>query len=374
MAIRKRARKGRDVWVHDYRDSDGVRRWATFARKRDAEAHEEAVRLRKRRGELVAPVRVTLSAYGAEARRRWAVKASTRREYERILDGRVEAALGAVALQDLTRGRLREWDLAMRAEGLGRQSRAQAMHVVRMVLREAVEDGYLLRNPADGVRPGRGVEERQRIPEGTFSPLEEREALSYTEAAVRLFPAPSPWGAMLAAALWAGLRLGELLALGWEDVEFPGEGGGPGWLSVRRSLDRVEGPGAPKSAAGVRRAPLLAEGVAPLRELWMAQGRPKGGRVFMEPAPKEGGEARLAGYYGMKWRHARVLADIGARVFAPKELRDVWASILIKRGVQPKTLQKWIGHAQFATTMDLYAKFTREDDPRSLEALGGRGS
>jgi integrase len=73
--------------------------------------------------------------------------------------------------------------------------------------------------------------------------------------AVRLIGAlPASDRPIWAAAMYSGLRLGELLALTWDDVDLA-----TGVIYVRRSWDyrtRTEGP--PKSAAGVRRVPLVA--------------------------------------------------------------------------------------------------------------------
>lgn len=45
--------------------------------------------------------------------------------------------------------------------------------------------------------------------------------------------APAEWKAMIVAALRTGLRIGELLALRWDDVDLTG-----GRLTVRRSRSR----------------------------------------------------------------------------------------------------------------------------------------
>jgi integrase len=74
------------------------------------------------------------------------------------------------------------------------------------------------------------------------------------EAMARLVAAGGSerWRAALALAGYAGLRLGELRALRWSDLDLPA-----GTLTVRRSLLPDGTPKAPKTAAGERTIPLL---------------------------------------------------------------------------------------------------------------------
>jgi integrase len=73
------------------------------------------------------------------------------------------------------------------------------------------------------------------------------------EAAALIAAVPEEERALWACAFYAGLRLGELQALRDEDVDLAA-----GVLHVRRSWDKIEGPVAPKSRAGVRKVPIVA--------------------------------------------------------------------------------------------------------------------
>ena len=60
-------------------------------------------------------------------------------------------------------------------------------------------------------------------------------------------------GALFSVAMAAGLRLGEALALAWQDLDLK-----QGRLSVRRTLQRVDGEvafGEPKSRRSIRTMP-----------------------------------------------------------------------------------------------------------------------
>ena len=56
--------KRRGKWVVDYRDGGGVRRWRTFATKREAEDHlAEIIPGSRQRRQTVVPVTITLDHY-----------------------------------------------------------------------------------------------------------------------------------------------------------------------------------------------------------------------------------------------------------------------------------------------------------------------
>ncbi len=57
----------------------------------------------------------------------------------------------------------------------------------------------------------------------------------------------------------------------------------------------------------------------------------------------------------------------GLKPFCMHALRHTFATRCIERGVQPKVLQKLLGHAQLSTTMDLYVHVTEESLAKGME-------
>jgi integrase len=72
------------------------------------------------------------------------------------------------------------------------------------------------------------------------------------QAAALIAALPETERALRATAFYAGLRLGELQALRDSDVDLAA-----GVIHVQRSWDKVAGPIAPKSRAGVRKVPIV---------------------------------------------------------------------------------------------------------------------
>jgi integrase len=92
------------------------------------------------------------------------------------------------------------------------KTRRLAVGALRRVLHGAVSDGLLETNPAVGARtPSQWLRREQKGVSPTFS-----EVLRFTEQALS---EQSRWHELFLAALHAGLRLGELQALRWRDLQ-----------------------------------------------------------------------------------------------------------------------------------------------------------
>jgi integrase len=142
-----------------------------------------------------------------------------------------------------------------------------------------------------------------------------------------------------AAAMYAGLRRGELQALRWEDVELL-----DGVIHVRRGWDEVEGAIAPKTAASARRVPipqvLAGHLEAAFKRLAGEFVFGPGGRPF---DPRQLGDRAKAAWTG---HHLEGLTL--------HECRHTYASFMIAAGANAKALSTYMGHSTIAITLDRY--------------------
>ncbi len=155
-------------------------------------------------------------------------KASTHRFYAFNLKLHVLPILGKTAVAALTRANCRDLMTACRAKGLKPASMRGVNRTLSAVLTQAVKDTLLPANPA--FRMGKHLLAVDDLPP-EIQPLTRREAHTLLEKAVTLFPEYAP---LFLCALRTGLRLGELIALQWGDVDF-----GSRCIHVRRN--RVAG-------------------------------------------------------------------------------------------------------------------------------------
>jgi site-specific recombinase XerD len=67
----------------------------------------------------------------------------------------------------------------------------------------------------------------------------------------------------------------------------------------------------------------------------------------------------------------KLCAEAGIKRFSMHALRHTYATRAIERGVQPKVLQKLLGHASIKTTMDKYVHVTDESLSQAIKQFEG---
>lgn len=160
--------------------------------------------------------------------------------------------------------------------------------------------------------------------------------LDFDEAA-RLLDAAraeAEWHAMILTALRTGLRVGELRALRWQDVDLVARR-----LMVRRSASKDD-VGAPKSGR-TREVDLGAEVTAVLK----AHRHLRGELVFCHPT------GRMLTENECKHPLRRAYTRAGLRPFGWHVLRHSFASHLTMRGAPLKVVQELLGHSDIRVTM-----------------------
>jgi integrase len=170
-----------------------------------------------------------------------------------------------------------------------------------------------------------------------------RDRIVAPQQAARLLEAlPSRDRALWATALYAGLRLGELRALRWEDLDLAA-----GLLRVERSWDAREGVVEPKSRAGKRTVPIPAALRDHLVEHRMATGRVTG-LTFGRSPDRPFQPSSVAVRAKAAWKRA------GLQPITLHEARHTFASLMIAAGVNAKALSTFMGHSSITITLDRY--------------------
>ena len=254
-------------------------------------------------------------------------KPSAVRSYEAALKLRVFPKLGTAKFAAIRRSDLQDLVDEMHARGLSASTMRCAILPLRAIYRRAVGRGEVSTNATSGIElPAIRSREKQIV-----SPDRAHELI----AALGERDRP-----LWATALFAGLRRGELRALRWEDVDLEG-----GVIHVRRGWDAIEGEIAPKSAKGRRTVPIAAVLKGHLADHWLRGGT--GALVFGEDGRPFRGETPLI-------RARATWKTAGLESITLHECRHTFASLMIAAGVNAKSLSTYMGHANIATTFDLY--------------------
>jgi integrase len=139
-------------------------------------------------------------------------------------------------------------------------------------------------------------------------------------------------------AAYAGLRLGELLALRWRDVDFAGS-----VLTVARAMSA--GVESSTKSGRVRRVPLAGQAAGALERVSRREHftGPED-LVFCNALGRPLDDSALR----RRYRHAQAAA--GVRPLRFHDLRHTFGSLLAVRGVDVVTIQEAMGHGALATT------------------------
>jgi integrase len=271
-------------------------------------------------------------------------KPSAIRAYDDALRLRVLPALGPHRLTDIRRVDVQDLVDGLIAEGLGASTVRNTVLPLRAIFRRAVSRGEVGLNPTSGLELPAVRGKRDRI----ASPNE--------AAALIAALAPSD-RALWATALYAGLRLGELQALRWSDLDLAA-----GRIRVEASWDVKEGRVGPKSRAGRRTVPLA--GVLRDHLVEHRLRSDPGDLVFRRDDGQPFTPSAVRKRAARDWRRANDEERMGAeaeerepRFLTPitlHECRHTFASLMIAAGVNAKALSTYMGHANISITLDRY--------------------
>jgi len=153
------------------------------------------------------------------------------------------------------------------------------------------------------------------------------------------------------------MRQGELLGLGWEDVDLEA-----GVVQVRRTLTLAKGgpritePKTPKSRRSVRLTASAVEALERHRERQHSGGAAAGEKwnawdlVF---CTRRGTPIRRDNLHVRHWK------PLLRRAWLPDirfhELRHTCATLLLTKGVHPKIVSEMLGHSSVSITLDTYS-------------------
>ncbi|MFC9767100.1 tyrosine-type recombinase/integrase [Rhodococcus jostii] len=318
-----------------------------FTTKKAAEAFAATVEVEKMRGEYVPPKlgQIAVGELGLAwlERKEADLKPSAYKSLETAWRIHVEPRWGNARLADIDLDSVERWIADLSRRGKGATVVIRAYGVLAGVLDSAVKARRLAKNPARGVE---NLPRKQRKP---------RVYLTHGQVD-SLVAAAGPRGTLVYLLAYTGVRWGEAIGLRVKHLDL-----------LRKRLTVVENAvqvnmqmhvGTPKSHTS-RSVPIPDFLVVELAR--QCEGKERDALVF----PGRDGEHLRRSVSFTGW-FTKAVERAGVPRVTPHDLRHTAASLAVSAGVNVKALQRMLGHASAAMTLDTYAELFDDD----LDAVG----
>lgn len=299
---------------------------------------------------------------------------NTLRNYRERYEHNVQPFIGSMLLRDVKPMDCQMILNAMESDYAGSTIR-QTYMTMGTFFKSAKDNGFIDRHPMDGVRYTKPV---RAVDDIHFLTVDEQKR--FLEAAKG-----SHNYAQYALILETGLRTGEMIGLTWDAIDWEKR-----TLTVNKTLEfRYKQDewraGPPKTESSYRTIPLTDTAYGILREIYDTReyrNESNGLSTVLTFMDRKTGQKRklvMRDLVFINWRtgmpaknssydtHLYKLCDeAGIKRFCMHALRHTYATRAIESGMQPKVLQKLLGHASITTTMNRYVHVTDDSMKKAV--------
>lgn len=291
------------------------------------------------------------------------IRLNTKRHYIHVYKKHISPKLGKRRLCDINQLMIREVIKGLIEKGYQFETQNKVKVLLVDMFDKAIIDDFARKNPARGIKLVRDESEIKNVRVLTIEEQQE-----FFDCCKGTF-----YDNLFTVAINTGLRPGEVCALKWEDINFDKME-----ISVERTLlyQKLEGDEQktfhfefPKTKQSKRKVPMNKTCAIALKKQKLQSNIVKAKSVRFSSVPDEFKELLFTTSFGTPINSV-VLNDAIGRIineinlikdpieeferFSAHCFRHTFATRCFESGIQPKTVQSYLGHASLKMTMDLY--------------------
>lgn len=303
-------------------------------------------------------------------------KMTTRVNDESIIKHHIKPALGRINLSKLKGIHIQPFYNQLLIDGrvdkkggLSPKTIRNIHIVLHRALEQAVKNDLIIKNPLYSVSLPKNVKKEIEI----LSPDEQRKL-------VEICKGDEPWYMAILLTLYSGMRMGELLGLTWDNIDFENNK-----IVIEKQVSRLKdySKGAKnktrlylreetKTACSRRKIIIAKVIMERLKEYKKAQSKlckslgndyNRLNLVFMSSMGTEIDPATFRSFYLRTLRKA----EISPKTF--HALRHTFATRALESGVNIKVISEILGHATIQITLDTYSHVSNEEQEKAMEKI-----
>lgn len=288
---------------------------------------------------------------------------NTKRHYIHVFKKHISPVLGMRKLGDINQLMIRELINQLDKDGYKTETQSKVKILLVDMYDKAIVDDFARKNPARGIKLN-----KDECDETHVRVLTNEEQQDFFDCCKGTF-----YDNLFVVAVNTGLRPGEVCGLKWEDIDFDDNE-----IIVNKTLlyQKLEGDeqktfhfDPPKTKQSKRRVPLNKSAIIALKKQKLQSDVVKAKSPKFKDVPDEFKDLLFTTKYGTPINSV-VLNDAIKRIieeinltkdpleefeqFSAHCFRHTFATRCFESGIQPKTVQTYLGHASLKMTMDLY--------------------
>lgn len=301
------------------------------------------------------------------------VRPTTRAGYKTVINVLKEDAFGKKKIADIKTSEAKMWLIELQDGGRSYSSIHNIRGVVRPAFAMAVEDDLLRKNPFDFELAK--VLINDSVKRDALTAKQERDFLKFVKEDEYF----SQYYDGIFILLKTGLRISELCGLTIRDVDLQER-----TIDINKQLQYTGGKKAyieqTKTTAGTRVLPMSDEVYETFKRVISGRKKPRveqmidgvSGFLFLD----DRGKPMLAYQWEKKFQHIvqkyNRIYKVELPKITPHICRHTYCTNMAKSGIAVKTLQYLMGHADIATTLNVYTHLKLEDAKDELEQMKAR--